>query len=144
MSTPNLHLVEDSPADVELVEEALESLGYDVELTISKDGEEFLEYFNEVDREDSGETRPDLILLDIDLPRKNGFEILDRLRDNTTATLVPIVVLTMSNAADDLERCYELGANACVTKPLGFEAFEELLDSLLAFWLESAVVLDRQ
>ncbi|MFB6347267.1 MAG: response regulator [bacterium] len=131
MTYYELHLVEDSPADVELVEEALEAVDESIELTVSHNGEEFTDFLNEG-------SRPDLVLLDIDLPRKNGFEVLETIKSDEELRLIPIIILTMSNAEEDIRRGYRQYANACVTKPLGFDEFQEQLNNILEFWLHTA------
>ncbi|MFB6356497.1 MAG: response regulator, partial [bacterium] len=114
--TGDILLVEDSPADVELAEEVFHEIeNFSVTLHVVEDGEKALEYLRNPERD-----IPDLIILDLDLPRMDGFEVLRELDGDPDLGMVPVIVLTMSNADEDISRAYEFGANACITKPLGF------------------------
>jgi len=130
-------LVEDNEADVRLTREALRESGDDVRLSAVGDGEQALAYL----RREGGfadAARPDLVLLDLNLPRKNGLEVLDELRADTALTCIPVIVLTSSAARQDVEACYAHGANAFVVKPIELDAFMDLIGTIRRFWLEVA------
>jgi len=129
-----LLLVEDSPADVELVKEVLVEFDNDIELKLAKNGVEALEYLKRAF--DSSEEVPDLILLDLDMPKMDGFEVLERIKENEDYCMIPAAVFTMSNAREDIMRAYRAGANCCITKPLGFEDFNQIMQALDNFWFE--------
>ncbi|MGH2968664.1 MAG: response regulator [Solirubrobacteraceae bacterium] len=127
-------LVEDNEADVRLVIEALREAGDSVRLSAVGDGEQALAYL----RRENGfaeAPRPDLVLLDLNLPRKNGLEVLDELRADPGLASLPVIVLTSSAAAQDVASCYSHGANAFVVKPLELDAFVDLIGAIRAFWL---------
>jgi two-component system response regulator len=128
-------LVEDSPGDVNLTREALLEARVANTLAVARDGEEALDYVHQrgqfVDA-----LRPDLILLDLNLPRVNGREVLSELKAAPELSRIPIVVLTSSGAEEDIVRSYDLHANAYVTKPVGFESFFHALKQIHGFWLE--------
>jgi CheY-like chemotaxis protein len=115
-------LVEDDPGDVLMTQEALTEHKVRNNLTVVNDGVEALAYLR---REGTyaGATRPDLILLDLNLPRKDGREVLAEIKADPDLRLIPVVVLTTSGADDDVVGSYRLHANAYVTKPVDFEAF---------------------
>ncbi len=130
-------LVEDNDADVRLTREALREAGEDVRLSAVGDGEQALTYLRR--EEGFGEApRPDLVLLDLNLPRKNGLEVLDEMRDDERLASIPVIVLTSSAARQDVEACYALGANAFVVKPQELDAFMDLIGAIRGFWLEMA------
>ena len=126
-------LIEDSPADVELVEEVIDQIDPLFSMEVAEGGREGLEYCRR-DTDSTDASPPDLILLDIDLPNKNGFEVLEELKAEEKFCRIPVVVLTMSNAPRDINRSYELGASCVLTKPLGFGEFRELLELFEKFW----------
>ena len=132
-----LLLVEDNEADVRLTREALRESGDDVRMTSVGDGEQALAYLRR--QEGYAEaSRPDLVLLDLNLPRKNGLEVLDELRADPSLACIPVIVLTSSAARQDVEACYARGANAFVVKPIELEAFMDLIGAICGFWLEVA------
>jgi chemotaxis family two-component system response regulator Rcp1 len=112
-------LAEDSGSDVILIEETLRSAGLVVELRVFRDGEDCACYLR------SGETPPDAIILDLNLPRLDGFELLRVVRSDPRYRAVPVAVLTSSRLAEDERRSFDLGANAFITKPCSLDAFLE-------------------
>ena len=130
-------LVEDNEADVRLTREALREAGEDVRLSAVGDGERALAYLRRIDGY-AGALRPDLVLLDLNLPRKNGLEVLEEMRADAELAAIPVIVLTSSSARSDVEACYVRGANAFVVKPLELDAFMDLIGVIRAFWLEVA------
>lgn len=128
-------LVEDAPSDAELIVQALGADGLHV--TVVRDGVEALDYLfcrgpyagREPDQ------RPTLVLLDIKLPRLDGFEVLQALRADPTTCVLPVVMLTSSIVERDVARCYRLGANSYVQKPVHFDEFRTTIGALGAYWL---------
>jgi CheY-like chemotaxis protein len=130
-------LVEDNEADVRLTREALREAGENVRLSAVSDGDLALAYL----RREDGFTdvpRPDLVLLDLNLPRKNGLEVLEEMRADERLACIPVIVLTSSSARQDVEACYARGANAFVVKPLELDEFMDLIGAIRGFWLEVA------
>jgi CheY-like chemotaxis protein len=137
-STPrpvHILLVEDSPGDVNLTREAMIEARVANTLAVARDGEEALDYVYQRGQFSSA-PRPDLILLDLNLPRVNGREVLAELKAAPDLARIPIVVLTSSAAEADIVRSYDLHANAYVTKPVGFDGFFNALKLIEGFWLE--------
>jgi two-component system, chemotaxis family, response regulator Rcp1 len=135
-------LVEDNEADVRLTREALREAGEDVRLSSVGDGDQAMHYL----RREAGYTevpQPDLVLLDLNLPRKSGLEVLDEMRGDGSLASIPVIVLTSSSARQDVEECYARGANAFVVKPLELDAFMDLIGAILRFWLEIAQLPSR-
>lgn len=134
---PVILLVEDNPDDVELTRRAFQSTNVANELVVAEDGVEALEYlFAEgayADR-DVGDT-PELVLLDLKLPKVDGLEVLRRIRADERTRLLPVVVLTSSNQERDIVESYNLGANSYVQKPVVFERFIEATKTLGLYWL---------
>lgn len=126
-------LVEDNDADVDLTRETLEPSPIRLKLSVATDGIEALDFLH--GRGGCAQTsRPDLILLDLNLPRKNGWEVLLDIKDDPNLRLIPVVVLTSSDAEADVVRSYDLGANCYVTKPGNLRAFQETVRALERFW----------
>lgn len=126
-------LVEDNPGDVELTREALAESKVAVNLHVVGDGVEAMAYLN---REDdfADVPRPDLIILDLNLPRMDGRQVLQQIKDDRVLSTIPVVVLTTSEAEEDVLRSYELHANAYVTKPLDFDRFTDIVRRIDEFW----------
>jgi CheY-like chemotaxis protein len=127
-------LVEDNAADVRLTQEALREGKVHNRLTVARDGEEALEIL--LRRGPHAEAaRPDLVLLDLNLPRKDGREVLATLKADDDLKRIPVVVLTTSSAEVDILRSYQLHANCYITKPVDLEQFVNVVKSIDEFWL---------
>jgi CheY-like chemotaxis protein len=136
MSNKTLLLVEDNPSDEKLTRRAFGKSGSSCEFVVVRDGAEALDYLFGVGRYAEGTRQlPHVVLLDLKLPRIDGFEVLRRVRDNERTRLVPVVVLTASREEQDVRRSYELGANAYLRKPVDFLEFAETAKVIGAFWL---------
>lgn len=123
-------LVEDNPADVRLTQEALREGKVKNNLSVARDGEEALAFLRR-----DGATRPDLILLDLNLPRRDGREVLKEIKADPDLRRIPVVVLTTSEAEVDILKSYELHANCYITKPVDLEQFITVVKSIDDFWL---------
>ncbi|MHB8763196.1 MAG: response regulator [Deferrisomatales bacterium] len=130
-------LVEDNPGDARLVSEALRAGRVRTRLHHVADGVEALEFLRRSGPW-AGTPRPDLILLDLNLPRKSGFEVLAEVKADPALRQIPVVVLTTSNAAEEVSRAYDLHANCYVSKPLEIELFLGAIRTIEEFWLTVA------
>lgn len=137
MTEREILLVEDNPDDELLMLRALRKNGVAGGVVVAHDGVEALEYLFSAERHagDSYDTMPHLILLDLKLPRLNGFEVLERLRSDERTRLLPVVILTSSRERRDVLEGYGLGANSYVRKPVDFERFVEVVAQLKLYWL---------
>lgn len=134
MSTPiHLLIVEDNEADAFLTKETLESERLMFDITIAKDGVEALDYLTRKPPFEDAR-KPDLILLDLNLPRLDGRGVLQEMRLSEDLRRIPVVILTSSDAEADIVRSYELGANCYVTKPVGLQAFQSIVRCVENFW----------
>jgi CheY-like chemotaxis protein len=131
-------LVEDNPRDVRLIQRAFDKADVPHDLHIVHDGEEALAYLvgEGADAEPSTAPRPDLILLDLNLPRMNGHEVLRHCKHDDRFKHIPIVVLTTSGHDEDIRQAYAAGANAYLLKPVEFARFTEIVQHLSTFWLD--------
>ncbi|HLL02559.1 MAG TPA: response regulator [Myxococcaceae bacterium] len=127
-------LVEDNPGDVRLTIEALKEGKVRNNLSVAKDGVEALSFLRRQGTF-SGASRPDLILLDLNLPRKDGREVLAEIKDDPVLRRIPVVVLTTSKAEEDILRTYDLHANCYITKPVDLDQFIAVVRSIDDFWL---------
>jgi len=128
-------LIEDSPGDVRLTAEALREIGTSYHLSVVPDGVEALAFLYREGRYRDA-PRPDLILLDLNLPRKNGREVLSTIKEDSDLSRVPVIVLTISTAEEDIITAYNLHANCYVIKPVNLEKFFQVIQSIGRFWLD--------
>lgn len=128
-------LVEDNPGDIRLTREAFKEQSIANELHIARDGGEALDFLFQRNAYTDA-PQPDIILLDLNLPRINGDEILDEIRSDERLNKIPVIVLTSSQAEEDVIRSYELQANAFLTKPVDPIEFIETIRTFRTFWLE--------
>jgi chemotaxis family two-component system response regulator Rcp1 len=126
-------LIEDSPADILLTREAFEESRILNTLHVAEDGVQAMDFLRKRSAHASA-PRPDLILLDLNLPRKNGREVLAEIKADPDLSKIPIVVLTTSSAEEDVLKAYDLNANCYVVKPVGFDNFMEAMQSIRHFW----------
>jgi CheY-like chemotaxis protein len=127
-------LVEDNPGDVRLTKEALREGKIINELTDVPDGVEALNFLRKKGRY-AGATRPDVIFLDLNLPRKDGREVLAEIKDDPDLRRIPVVVITSSSSEEDVLRSYDLHANCYVSKPVDLEQFVSVVKSIEDFWM---------
>jgi len=128
-------LAEDNPGDVKLTRKALAEGKLANNLHVVGDGVEAMAYLRG-EGEYEGRPRPDLVLLDLNMPRKDGRAVLEEIKCDEDLKRIPVVVLTSSEAEEDVAKSYELHANAYLTKPIDFDGFLEIVGSLEEFWLE--------
>lgn len=130
-------LVEDSPGDIRLTQEAFRAANSDIRLHVAMDGVEALAFL-EQQGEHADAPRPDLILLDLNLPKKDGREVLKQIRGDERLKTIPTVILTTSDAATDINQSYKLQANSYLSKPVQLDKFESVVRSINDFWFEKA------
>jgi CheY-like chemotaxis protein len=130
-----IFIVEDNEGDVGLIEEVFEEAKIKNNIHVAEDGEEAVLYLHGEGKL-RGSSRPDIIILDLNLPKKDGREVLREIKEDSNLKNIPVVVLTTSNAEKDIHRAYELHANAYITKPLDFDQFIKVVGSIENFWLE--------
>lgn len=126
-------LVEDDPADVDLTREALTDAKLAVNINVVEDGLKALAYLRQRPPYEKA-VRPDVILLDLNMPRMDGREVLQHVKGDEKLKSIPVVVLTTSDSEIDVAKTYMLGANSYVTKPVGLEQFMKVVRSIEEFW----------
>lgn len=124
-------IVEDNPGDVELAKEALRETSLTLDLHVAEDGERALEFL----RSDGGRSSTDLVLLDLNMPKKSGHEVLEEMKQDPDLRLIPVVVFTSSAAREDIEAAYDRYANCYITKPGDLDALVDVVRAIEAFWL---------
>jgi len=133
MNTAVILLVEDDPGDVELTREGLATGKVHVNLNVVDNGEKALQYLRG-EGPYAGVSRPDLILLDLNMPVKDGRETLKEIKSDKDFRSIPVCILTTSQAETDVLKSYDLGANCYITKPIGFESFMHVVNCIEEFW----------
>jgi chemotaxis family two-component system response regulator Rcp1 len=140
MRALSILLVEDSPSDVRLIREALKETPLDVDITVARDGEEAMEHLRRV--EQGLQFRPDLVLLDLNLPKKNGREVLAEVKSSPTLKQIPVLVMTSSRADEDVMQAYTLNANCYITKPIDLNEYLAVVQAIEDFWFMTATLPD--
>ena len=135
-------LVEDNPGDARLAIEALNESTVPNTVHAVRDGEEAMAFLHQEGKYASA-PRPDLILLDLNLPKKDGREVLAEIKENPDLKCIPVVVMTTSNAEEDIRKTYNLHVNCYVTKPVEFDHFMKVIKSLEDFWLATVRLPSR-
>jgi CheY-like chemotaxis protein len=134
MTPIDILLVEDSPADVRLTKEALKEEKVHMNLHIVGDGVEAMQYLRKEGKFQTA-IRPDLILLDLNLPKKDGREVLKEIKSDNNLKAIPVVVLTVSKSEEDVLKTYNLNANCYITKPIDLKQFSRVVRTIKEFWL---------
>jgi two-component system, chemotaxis family, response regulator Rcp1 len=132
-------LVEDNAGDVRLTQEALSHSKIPSRLNYVVDGEQAISYLtkNGVFKDS---TKPDLIILDLNLPKIDGREVLGKIKNNPDLSMIPVVVLTTSSAEQDIKQSYALHANCFITKPLNYDSFDKIVRQIEQFWFETVAL----
>jgi len=133
MKQINILLVEDDPGDVRLAREALKESKVQNIINVVSDGVDALDYLFKRNGFEKAE-RPDLIILDLNLPKKDGREVLAQIKEDTDLKRIPVVILTISKSEEDILKTYNLHANCFITKPLDLNKFIEVVQAIEDFW----------
>ncbi len=136
-------LVEDNKEDIGLIEEFFEDAKIRINLNVAEDGEEAVRFLWGEDKF-LGSSCPDIILLNWNLPKKTGHEILKEIKENSNLKNIPVIILTTSSAEKDILRAYDLHANAYIVKPIDFDEFMKVIGSIEDFWLEAITLLPKK
>lgn len=132
-------LIEDNPGDVRLIAEAFRELEADINLQVAKDGAEGLDVIFQTPRPKNGR-HPDIILLDLNLPKVSGHDVLARIKSNPQTCRIPVIVLTSSRAEADVRRAYDSHANAYLKKPSTLDGLISAAKQIKSFWMETATL----
>ena len=140
MKAMRILLVEDSPSDVRLIREALKETPVSVQITVARDGVEATDYLRQV--ETGMVCRPDLMILDLNLPKKNGREVLAEVKGSPTLKSIPVLVMTSSRSDEDIAQAYQLNANCYITKPGDLTEYVNVVRAIEDFWFLTATLPD--
>ncbi|MEO1515258.1 MAG: response regulator [Bacteroidota bacterium] len=135
----NILLIEDNPGDVRLTQEAFKEGRLPVKLDVVMDGVEAIKFLRRQAPYDEV-TVPDLILLDLNLPKRDGREVLEEIKTDEHLKRIPVVVLTTSNAEQDILKSYNLHVNCYINKPVDFDKFFDIIQKIEDFWLSTAIL----
>lgn len=128
---PPILLVEDNPMDLDLTLRAFASRKLTNPIEVARDGEEVLSF---IEKWENGNTVPVVILLDLNLPRLSGLEVLQVIKSHPTFKTIPVVILTTSSETSDIEKAYKLGVNSYIVKPVDFDKFMEVASQIELYW----------
>ncbi|MES2621979.1 MAG: response regulator [Bacteroidota bacterium] len=133
---PRILLVEDNRGDIRLTQEALKESQLDIHLDVVMDGEQALDFLFKRNKYIDSVT-PHIILLDLNLPKKTGLDVLKEVKSHDTLKRIPIILLTTSDAAHDISRAYNLHANCYILKPVDFEDFSKVIKLIETYWFNT-------
>lgn len=135
----NILLIEDNPGDVRLTKEAFEQVVIAHQLDVVMDGVEAIKFLKKEDNYEHEKT-PDLILLDFNLPKKDGREVLQEIKADNRFLHIPVIVLTTSQADSDILKSYNLHANCYVNKPVDYDQFHQVIKRIEEFWMDTVIL----
>jgi CheY-like chemotaxis protein len=135
----NILLIEDNSGDVWLTQEAFKQSKKDINLEVAKDGVEAYKFLKKVAPFENKPT-PDLILLDLNLPKWDGRDVLKKVKSDDALKHIPIIILSTSNAKKDVINCYKLHANCFITKPVDYESFFSIIRQIETFWIDTILL----
>ena len=136
---PRILLVEDNSGDEFLVVDAFEHAGFPYEMEVVRNGEEALQRLKK-EGDHADKPTPDLVLLDLNLPRLDGRDVLRSVKADSALSQIPVLILTTSSSPDDIDTCYSLHANAYLTKPFEVGGYEAIVEAIRAFWFSVATL----
>lgn len=135
----NILLIEDNPGDVRLTQEAFKEGRIEISMEVAMDGVEAIKYLRK-EGQYVNKVTPDLILLDLNLPKKDGREVLKEIKTDSFLKRIPVVILTTSNAEQDIMKSYNLHVNCYINKPVDFDKFFDIIQKIEDFWLTTAIL----
>lgn len=140
---PNILIIEDNPGDVRLIAEAMKETQLDTHLTIIGDGVEALNYLYKKNEHQQAVT-PDLIFLDLNIPKIDGRDVLRIIKHDTHLKQIPVIIFTVSSAEEDVQQCYKLHANCYITKPFDIEKLIQVFNCIHLFWFNIVTLPTRK
>jgi len=138
LHTADILLVEDNSADVQLMVAALKDAKVDNDLYVVNNGDSVMDFLNNDDQLNPKKVRPDLIMLDLNMPNKTGLDVLKELKDHAYFKTIPVIIMTNSSEETDIAQAYEYHANTYVTKPINYKKLVEVVEILEKYWLTAA------
>ena len=129
-------LVEDNAADILLLQEVLKDTDFNINLHVVNNGEDAMSFLHRIEPFTDA-VRPDLVLLDLNLPRKNGFAVLEEIKQDSTLREIPVIILSTSQAQEDVSRSYQLHANCYICKPSDLGRFMSVIKNITKYWLDT-------
>ncbi len=135
----NILMIEDNPGDVRLTKEALKGFKLANTISVTRDGVEGMQFLRR-EGEFADAPRPNLILLDLNLPKKNGIKVLEEIKTDPKLKQIPVLVLTSSSAEKDVSEAYSKHANCYITKPISFDEFIKVVSTIKDFWFSLATL----
>ena len=136
-------IAEDDADDRFLLQTAFEENGYTDKLHFVENGVELLEYLQHVEKGGPVAVMPRFILLDLNMPKKDGREVLKEIKQNPFFNKIPVIIFSTTNNEHEMRRCYELGANSYITKPNSFESLIKTVAALRSYWLQATIVTEQ-
>ena len=140
MEDISILIAEDDADDRFLLQSAFEENGFNDKLHFVENGVELMEYLNTFISNDNGVKVPHFILLDLNMPKKDGREVLKEIKQNPVLKRIPVIILSTTNNEQDMKRCYELGANSYITKPNSFESLIKTVAALRSYWINTTSI----
>ncbi|WP_227687162.1 response regulator [Spirosoma arboris] len=138
LTSMTILIADDDTDDRLFMDKALRQSGYTQNIQFVEDGEELMEYLRQEGRyNDQNAPWPNLLILDLNMPRKNGFQALNEIKDDPKLRRLPVVVMTTSSADEDVLKTYNLGVNSFVTKPFNFNRLVEMVSALKTYWIDT-------
>ncbi|MFX0028662.1 MAG: response regulator [Candidatus Hermodarchaeota archaeon] len=131
----NILLVEDNAADIRLITEVIQEIEIVNNLHVVRDGVESIDFLRKKGKF-ANTTTPDIILLDLNLPKRSGFEVLNEIKKDDNLKIIPVVILTISDSEEDIRKAYILHANCYIIKPLEMNEFRTIINSIINFWFK--------
>lgn len=138
----NILLVEDNPGDIRLTQEAFKDGKIKNDISVVMDGEEAIFYLKKTGKYSNSMT-PDIILLDLNLPKKDGFEVLSEIKNDDNLKFIPVIILSTSSAQSDIFMTYSRHANCYILKPVDFNQFTQVVQMIEAFWLKLVILPEK-
>lgn len=130
-------LIEDDPGDADMIIRALQKEDESLELIHLEDGADALDFILNQDKLSPDELSPRMIILDLSMPKVSGMDVLETLRENSGTKNIPVVVFTSSEEESDLSKCYDLGVNSYIVKPVEYKEFKDTVKKIGRYWLET-------
>lgn len=137
---PYILIAEDDADDRFLLKTAFDESGYPYLLKFVENGVELLRHLREINERRTDEDLPGFILLDLNMPKKDGREVLKELKENKSLKKIPVIIFTTTKNENEISRCYELGANSYVVKPLVYDELVKIIKSLYSYWFEVSAI----